>query len=118
MINEDYEPTKAEMLANLVTGNAGLYQTGATVQRSHRFPLIVMIEIENLAKVAGVPISVIINKLIECGLEAVRQELPSDVVDKLCYATKEQVERPTKNVKVAFKGRNLTTPNKPKVKKS
>ncbi|MGO8754748.1 MAG: hypothetical protein ACLQHK_05905 [Gallionellaceae bacterium] len=117
MINEKYEPSKAEILAGIVTGDVDLTEGMATVQRSHRFPLHIFIQIENMARLGQVPISVIINQLVECGLDAVRQELPEDIAKQLNHASKEQIERPTKSVIVEVKGRNLAARNKAKGKK-
>jgi hypothetical protein len=50
MVNDNYEPTKAEILAGLVTGDASLLSMTATVQRSHRFPLHIFTQIENMAR--------------------------------------------------------------------
>lgn len=106
MPDNSYEPTKAEMLAALVIGNSSMSESNTTVQRSHRFPLHLLIQIENMSRAAEVPVSVIINQLIECGLEAVRQELPEKIVAQLNIVSKEQVERPTKPMKVEVKRRN------------
>ena len=94
MSDERDEPSAAVMLAALVSGNAEYEHAMASVQRSHRFPVHVFVQIENLAKMGGVPVSLIINKLIECGLESVKEKLPPDAVDKLGIASKRQLERP------------------------
>jgi len=117
MTNERYEPTKAEMLAALVTGNTEMTQKMATVQRSHRFPTHLFIQIENMARVAGVPVSVIINELIDCGLEAVRQELPEDIVGQLTCVTNDQMERLATSEKEAVKRPAPATRNKSQSKK-
>ena len=113
MNNEIYEPTKAEMLASLLTGNANMVERCATVQRSHRFPLHYFVQIESMAKAANVPVSLIINQLIGCGLDAVTEELPEDVVKKLTSCTREQFECPTKEVTTTVKGRNLANQKMP-----
>jgi hypothetical protein len=95
MSNKEYEPSKVEMLASLVIGSGKQSHVMETVQRSHRFPLFLFLQIENLAKHAKVPASVIINELIDCGLEALRQELPEDVARSITRITKDQTERPT-----------------------
>lgn len=100
MIEDQYEPTKAERLAALVTGNASTSYMGASVQRSHRFPLHLFIQIENMARLGGMSISSCINELIESGLEAVKKELPKEIVDELTNISREQIERPTKVAKV------------------
>ena len=114
MTEQDYEPTKAEMLAALVSGNVNMSGADATIQRSHRFPVHLFIQIENMSRAAEVPVSVIINQLLECGLEAVRQELPEQILRQLNIVSKEQMERPTKSVKVEVKGRNLSRESKSK----
>lgn len=95
MADNNFEPTKAEMLAALVTGNASQSHTMATVQRSHRFPLHLFVQMENMAKHADVPVSLVINELIECGFEALIKELPDDVRQKIFTVTKDQMERPS-----------------------
>jgi hypothetical protein len=117
MSDEHYTPTSAEMLASLVTGNASMIDHQATVQRSHRFPLYLFIQIENMSRAADVPVSVIINQLIECGLEAVRKELPEEIVSQLNTLSKKQEERPTKSVRTEVIGKNLRTQSKPKARK-
>jgi hypothetical protein len=97
MSDERYEPSKAEMLAALVTRQGQLGYATATVQRSHRFPVHLFVQLENLAKHADVPLSVIINELLECGLDALLKELPEDVAQKVYTVTKDQMERPTKS---------------------
>jgi hypothetical protein len=94
MPNRKDEPTKAEMLAALVTGHGEQSHAMATVQRSHRFPLHLFIQMENLAKHADVPVSLIINELIECGLDALRQELPEEVSQSVFRITRDQMDRP------------------------
>lgn len=95
MSDENYEPTKAELLAGLLTGNANMAGTNATIQRSHRFPVNLFVQIENMARVSEVPVSTIINLLIECGLEAVGKELPQQILEQLNICSKEQFERKT-----------------------
>jgi predicted DNA-binding protein len=95
MTNEEGRPSKAEILASLITGNGNQSHAMATVQRSHRFPLHLFVQMENLAKHANVPVSLIINELIECGLDALKQELPEEVAQKVSRITKDQTERPT-----------------------
>jgi hypothetical protein len=99
MSEERYEPTKAEILAGIVTGNAHFEQVGGAVQRSHRFPLHIFAQIENLARMADSSVSVIINQLLECGLEAVRKELPDDVAEQVSRVSREQMDRPVKQLK-------------------
>jgi len=117
MINARKEPTTAWMLARIVTGDANYSEALATVQRSHRFPLHLFVQIENLARLGKVPVSLIINQLIECGLEAVKHELPEETAGQLTIYTKDQAERPTKTERVEIKGRNLPPRKKPKAGK-
>lgn len=105
MTEERYEPTPAEMLASLLKRNAGLEQVTATVQRSHRFPAHTFIQIENMARMANVAVSVIINQLLECGLQAVHQELSEDEIRQIHVVSKEQTERPMKTVRVKVKSK-------------
>ena len=88
---------------------------GATVQRSNRFPLHVFRQIENMARMGRAPVSVIINQLIECGLEAVKQKLPEDVVREISLVTKEQRELPTVTDRVEVKRRKVR--GKPKLER-
>ncbi|WP_084019702.1 hypothetical protein [Dechloromonas agitata] len=108
MENERYVPTKAEFLADLIQGSATYQSTMASVQRSHRFPLHIFVQIENMARMGDVPVSLIINQLLECGLESVYNELPEERARELGRLSKEQLERKTvtetvevKNVRVA-----------------
>lgn len=90
--------TDAQILAGIITGDLGLSQTMATVQRSHRFPLHIFSQIENMADMAKAPVSVIINELLECGLESVKKELPQSVVDQIITVTAKQNNRSSKTV--------------------
>lgn len=80
MSGDSNEPTRAQLLAGIVTKTLGMGSKMATVQRSHRFPLHIYTQIENLAQIGNVPVSVIINELLECGLEALSKELPPEIV--------------------------------------
>lgn len=92
-------------------------QSMATVQRSHRFPLHLFVQIENMARMGGVPVSLIINELIECGLEAVKQELPEEVAQEVSQVTKDQFDRPTVTEKVEVKtGRATSKPKRERAK--
>jgi hypothetical protein len=108
MTDEHYEPTKAEFLADLLQGSATYGSTMATVQRSHRFPMHIFIQIENMARMGNVPVSLIINQLLECGLEAVIKELPEEQAELIYRASEDQIKLKTvtetvevKNVRVA-----------------
>lgn len=103
------QPTAAEHLANLVIGNGTSSYVGAAVQRSHRFPLQLFVQIENLAQMGNIPISMVINQLIEAGLDAVRKELPDEVLEKINHISAEQLQRKTV-------GDSGTTTKRPAVK--
>jgi len=107
MADENYKPSKLEMLAALVTGNASYRHIMASVQRSHRFPLHLFSQIENMAQMGGIPASVVINELLECGLEALKRELSPDELKQVTIMSNEQVRRPTVTDRVDAKGRNV-----------
>lgn len=116
MSDEQYIPSKAEFLAGLVTGSSSMSQSEATVQRSHRFPVHLFVQIENMARMGGVPVSLIINELIECGLEAVKNELPEEVAREVAKVTKDQIDgQPTVTEKVEVKAGRVTRRSNPKL---
>lgn len=83
-------PSNAEILASLVTGHSEIAYAMASVQRSHRFPVHVFAQIENLAKMGGVPVSMIINQLLDCGLDALKAELSSEEIAEITLISEEQ----------------------------
>ena len=98
-------PSKAHLLAALVTGNADMSAAHATVQRSYRIPLHVFTQMENLANVAQVPVSVILNELLVCGLDAVGKLLPEDIVKQVGMVWQSQIAQPTSTVRTEVKRR-------------
>lgn len=100
MSDEPFEPTNAQTLAALITRRGESGYVGATVQRSHRFPMHIITQIENMAEMASSPISLIINELLQCGLDAVKKELPEEVVKRISLMSEEQIKRPTKSVRL------------------
>src|SRR5450759_5956703 len=100
MTNKSYEPSEAQMLASIVTGTGNASYVGVAVQRSHRFPYHLFIQIENMAKIADSSVSAIINQLIECGLESVKKELPQNIVKQLTRTTENPLERSLKSITV------------------
>lgn len=92
---ENDEPSKARFLASLLHGSGSMDAISSTVQRSHRFPLHLMLQIENMAEQAGVPVSLIINQLLECGLEAVSKELTEEQLKAIIAIRPEQLDRKT-----------------------
>lgn len=103
MANTD--PTSAQILASLIKGGASFSSFNATVQRSHRFPLHIFSCLENMAEMAGAPVSVIINQVLEAGIEAVTKELPAEISAELTRITQAQLDRPLKTVTEAVKPR-------------
>jgi hypothetical protein len=111
------EPTAAEVLASLVAGSGQYMQATVSVQRSHRFPIGLFTQIENLAKMGGVPVSLIINQLIESGLEAVKENLPPETVAKMTLITQKQLDRPMVSDRVEIKrDRHATKPKRTRAK--
>lgn len=94
MFNQDDLPNKAEFLAQLITGDAGMEGRTVSVQRSHRFPIHIYTQIENLARIGKMPASVVINELLECGLEALGKELPPEVAREVKIIWEKQLNRP------------------------
>lgn len=113
MSDDQYVPSKAEFLADLLTGNASFGSVSASVQRSHRFPLHLFVQIENMARMGGVPVSLIINQLLECGLDAVLHELPEEIASQVSKCTKDQFDVPTVTDRVEVKAKRSTS--KPKL---
>ncbi|MBS0588726.1 MAG: hypothetical protein JSS37_12455 [Proteobacteria bacterium] len=93
MSDENYLPNKAEFLAGLVTGSMSMESKTASVQRSHRFPLHIYLQIENLARISNVSVSVIINELLECGLEALNKELPPEFLQQTKFIPSELLNK-------------------------
>lgn len=116
MSDERYEPTKAEFLAGLITGNASMESSMATVQRSHRFPLHLFWQIENMARMGGVPVSVIINQLLECGIDAVMDELSEEQQTRVRLITPEQLDCPTEVDSADTKKKSRARPKLDRVK--
>jgi hypothetical protein len=98
-MTNQYEPTKAEILAGVVSGTANTSTSMATVQRSHRFPLHIFVVVENLAKKADCSVSAMINQLLEVGMEALLKELPQEVAKEVHHVTQEQVDKANSSVR-------------------
>jgi len=103
MTDERYEPTKAEFLADLIQGSATCASTMSTIQRSHRFPAHIFMKIENMARIGSVPISLIINELLEAGIEAVESNLPEGFVEQIHAIQEDQLNRKYITEKVEVK---------------
>ena len=104
---EDYRPTKAEMLASLVSGTAGISGSTSTVQRSHRFHSHILAQIENMAQMGGVPVSVVINELLEVGIEAIQNQLTAEESNKIFRMSQGQRDRPSVQENYDVKGRHF-----------
>ena len=87
------DPTKAEHLANILTGNGNTTMFGASVQRSHRFPIQSFIVIENMAKLANCSVAAMINEIIEVGIEALCAELTPEISQQINRATQEHIDK-------------------------
>jgi hypothetical protein len=88
MADKNVDPSEVEILASLVTGTGDYAHIMASVQRSHRFPVHLFEQIKNMARMGGVPVSMIINQLIASGLEALKQKLPEHVAREISLRTK------------------------------
>jgi hypothetical protein len=93
MENTEFHPTNAQQLAAMLRGTGKTSMVNATVQRSHRFPVHLFNQIENMAEMAGSPVSLIINLLLESGLESVKKELPPEKVEEITLISDEQYNR-------------------------
>ncbi|NJA89728.1 hypothetical protein HCX48_10915 [Rhodocyclus tenuis] len=91
----------ADELAALISGNASMGYVGAAVQRSHRFPLHIISQIENMARKSNSPISLIINQLLECGIDAVLAKLSDEDAKEIKRISPEQLARATASDKQA-----------------
>jgi hypothetical protein len=111
-----HEPSEAEMLAMLITRSVDYGHVMATVQRSHRFPVHLLAQMESMARMGQVPVSVIINQVIECGLEAVKERLPPDVVRELSSGQTRQADRATETERIEIKGQRAHS--KPRLKRA
>lgn len=93
------DPTRAEHLANILAGNANARMFGASVQRSHRFPIQSFIVIENLAKLANCSVAAMINEIIEVGIESLSTELTPEISQQIHMATQEQIDKVNSQVR-------------------
>ena len=97
-MNERDEPSKAEHLANILSGNASSEHITATVQRSHRFPIHYFMLIENMAKMANCSVSAMINQVIEVGVDSLYEHLPEHIRQQMHMVTQEQVNKANSQV--------------------
>lgn len=98
MQNESYKPTEAEILASLIKRSGHMEMASASIQRSHRFPLHLFTKIENMARMADVSVSAIINQLIEVGIESVKLNLSEKEIEEIDFISPEQLDRPIKQL--------------------
>ena len=97
MQNSD-EPSKAQQLAAILSGNATTAYRTATVQRSHRFPIHEFMLIENLAKIADCSVAAMINQVIAVGIDSLYEHLPEEMAKGISHVTEEQVNKINSNV--------------------
>ena len=97
-MEEDLEPSKAQQLASLLSGNASSGYRGATVQRSHRFSTHHFILIENMAKLANCSVSAMINQVIDVGVDALYEHLPQELVKQIHSVSPEQMNKSNSSV--------------------
>lgn len=93
----EFTASPAQVLAGIVSRGVEYSGKAESVQRSHRFPLHMFTHIENMARMAGVPVSVMINELLQVGMDAVWQSLPNDVAQELAKQRYETMQK--KNAK-------------------
>lgn len=98
-MSERKEPSKAEHLANILSGNASSENITATVQRSHRFPIYYFMLIENMAKIANCSVSAMINQVIEVGVDSLYDHLPDEIAQEMHRCTQEQVDKANSQVR-------------------
>ena len=97
MEDEDI-PSKAEHLANILSGNGSTSYKASTVQRSHRFLLHQFVLIENMAKLADCSVAAMINQIIEVGLEALYDHLPQEVTQQIHKVSSQQINKSNSSV--------------------
>jgi DNA-binding LacI/PurR family transcriptional regulator len=95
-MKDQFYPTEAQILAGMIKRTASTGLSAASIQRSHRFPSHIFFQIENIAQMADVSVSAIINQLLAVGLEDVKKQLSDEEVQKIILISKEQSDRPTK----------------------
>lgn len=98
-------PSEAEILASLIKRNGSVSMNMASVQRSHRFPLHLFTQIENMARMADSSVSTIINQLLAAGIEAVHDNLTQDEITEIKRVSQEQLDRPFKQLKANSKNK-------------
>jgi predicted DNA-binding protein len=85
--------SEAQILASLIKRSGKSESVSATVQRSHRFPVDIFTRIENMARMAEVPVSMIINQLLEAGIEAVSKHISDTELSEINKVSQEQYNR-------------------------
>lgn len=110
MSENQYKPTEADILASLIKRSGRARMIGASVQRSHRFPLDIICKIENMALMADTSVSLIINQLLEAGIEAVKEKLTKEEFSEINTVYPHQINR-------SLKQYNLDSESKPRTAK-
>lgn len=90
---DEYIPSKAEHLANVLSGNASTAFRAETVQRSHRFLLHQFVVIENMAKMADCSVAAMINQVIDVGMEAIYEHLTPELATQMYTLTQNQIDK-------------------------
>lgn len=105
MTKKEFKPSEADILASLIKRSGKTEMVSASIQRSHRFPLHLFTKIENMARMADVSVSTIINQLIEVGIESVKLNLTDKEIEEINIISPEQLDRPFKQINT-FKENN------------
>lgn len=79
---EQFEPTQAQEAAAVIMRTGRTDYIGVAIQTTHRFRLMEFFAIENMAEAAGISRAEMINLVIASGLEAIRNALPKDVLER------------------------------------
>ena len=86
-------PSKAEHLANILSGKGSTSYKAATVQRSHRFLLHQFVVIENMAKMADCSVAAMINQIIDVGIEALNEHLTPELAREMHKITQDKIDK-------------------------
>lgn len=75
--------SRAEAVANMVSGSGSTWMKTAAKAVLVRMPLHILTEVDTMAAIARKSRNLMIAELLGVGLESVRRELPDEVVDRL-----------------------------------
>lgn len=85
--------SEAQILASLIKRSGKAEKLSVTVQRSHRFPAHIFTKIENMARMSDVSVSMIINQLLEVGIESVYKNLTDEEMVQINNVSEEQLNK-------------------------